>query len=117
MGASLRDISAADLEGTDIYSVAIARIEEVEAHFRNQHDGPGFYTNNRIKCRHHNSNETSTIYWDCPKMIEDLQDYLKQNYIEKIHEKIVTEQSSSAGPGIYYMHQRGVLRCFRCCRA
>merc|ERR1712194_664384 len=45
-------------------------------------------TNNRIKCRHHNSNDTSTIYWDCPKMIEDFQVYLTQNYIEKIHEII-----------------------------
>ena len=89
MGASLRDITEHDLEGSDgIFEVAIAHIEEVEAPIRNQHDGRGFHTKNRITCRHHNSEQNSSLYWDCPQMIADLQDYLKQNYIDKVDEMI-----------------------------
>ena len=89
MGASLRDITEHDLEGSDgIFEVAIARIEEVEAHIRNQHDGRGFHTKNRIKCRHHNSEQNSSLYWDYPQMIADLQAFLKRNYIDEIDEMI-----------------------------
>ena len=94
------DDEAAGRAPRSLQAHAVEAVEMCFNHLKDEHDGPGFLTGERIACSLHDLPHTSTTYNDCPDYLEEMSKYLHANFFEKLETTIsedygpVTQNSS-----------------------